>query len=125
MAWRYNEKANKVEFSGPIANWMQDISAWFKEDSKDYPQVAESSYIAMMVSSLANYAKGKWSKSLFGKKKVKKLDSFVSTDANGNISLNIWNTLDFLAENLSDNDRKDFSPYCRRDVKKLISKSLS
>ncbi|HMG74603.1 MAG TPA: hypothetical protein VK582_13970 [Pyrinomonadaceae bacterium] len=111
---------NQVEFKGPIGFWMQDFQAWYKIDARDNPSVTFKDYLLVLCAVYGNLAKEKWSKEWFGKKKIEKLDSFVSSDAEGNIHLEMFDIVDCLAENLDMDLRQEWGPKCRAYVREQL-----
>ena len=62
--------------------------------------------------SMLGLPKAKWQDSLFNKSKARTLDSFVS-QTDEDIRVDIYKTLDFLAENLKTEERVKWSQQCR------------
>ncbi|MEO7769143.1 MAG: hypothetical protein ABIS01_17055, partial [Ferruginibacter sp.] len=80
------------------------------------PQVTFFTYLQHIVFTYAGLAKGKWDKGYFSKPKVKKLDNYITKTSDGNISVDVYGTLDFLAENLSQTDQVEWAQYSKKEV---------
>lgn len=107
MPWK-TTATGEVEFSGKIVMWMQEIQRRHHEFTSFRPDVPFdfNTYLMLVVGHYAILSKQKWEKDWFGKSKIEKLDSMVTTTPDGNIKFNVFDTLDFLAEKsdwLSDN----------------------
>lgn len=111
-----------MEFSGKSAAWMQDFQKWYQQDCGNNSPLNLLTYVQYLTLFYSTLAKGKWQNSLLTKGKIKTLDSFLTTMPDGNISVDIYATLDFLAEKLSSDERIQWSQYCRNEVLKLIKK---
>ncbi len=111
-----------MEFSGKIANWMQDFQKWYSQDCGTNLQISLFTYVQYLTLFYSGLAKGKWQDGFFTKSKAKTLDSFLTTNPEGNISVDIYATLDFLAEELSSEERNQWSQHCRSEFSKLIKK---
>jgi hypothetical protein len=96
MAYKVQGDGN-ISFEGNVVNWVQLIQ---DEHQRSGIPCDVQQYMSIFAMSASNIAKEKWSTEWFGKNKVTKLDSMVSTDPQGNIIMNIFETLDFLADSL-------------------------
>lgn len=82
--------------------------------------IPELAYVQRMVLFYAAFAKGKWGKEGLGKRKISRLDSFTSITPEGNFSVNLWDVLDFLAENLGDDTRLEWASAARSNTKRAL-----
>jgi hypothetical protein len=119
MPWKSNPDGG-FEFIGKITDWLRDFRKWHVEDTKANPAIPELAYIQYVTLNYASLAKGKWQEEWLGKRKAARLDSFVTTTPQGNIQVSLWDTLDFLAENIDDGLRMKWSSQVRRDTKRML-----
>lgn len=110
-----------MEFSGKIVEWMKDFQKWYTQDCGSESKIEFLTYIQYATMIYGSLAKGKWQDGFFTKSKARTLDSYLKTDKNGNIILDTYLTLDFLAENLNSDDRNQWSQQCRNQVKKFLN----
>lgn len=111
-----------IEFSGKIAIWMQDFQKWYQQDCGANSLINLFTYVQHLTLFYSTLAKGKWQNGIFTKGKVKTLDGFLTTMPDGNISVDIYATLDFLAEELSSDERNQWSQHCRNEFIKMLKK---
>lgn len=111
-----------MEFSGKIADWMQDFQTWHLRDCGNNSPISLFTYVQYLTLFYSQLAKGKWQNGIFSKGKAKTLDSFLTTMPNGDVSVDIYATLDFLAEELSSDERQQWSQHCRSESTKLLIK---
>jgi len=110
-----------MEFSGKIADWVRDIQQWHQQDYRMNPQVSFFNYLLYITSTYGSLAKGKWQKEN-NHKKTKELDSYVSFTPEGNYRVDVYGTLDFLAENLINGERTEWAQFAKNEVAKLLKK---
>ena len=111
-----------MEFSGKIADWMQDFQKWYLHDCGNNSQISLTTYVQYLTLFYSQLANGKWQSGIFSKGKVKTLNSFITTMPNGDVKVDIYANLDFLAEELSSSERNQWSQHCRNEFMKLIKK---
>jgi bifunctional ADP-heptose synthase (sugar kinase/adenylyltransferase) len=117
MPWKKLDDG-KLELSGLIARWVQQFQAWYLDDFKNSGKLNFQTYLVVLTTLYANYAKGKWQKDgLIDKVKV--LDSHVALDPQG-YRVKIFETLEYLAENLSEQTMIEWGPICREEAKKHL-----
>lgn len=119
MPWK-SLGPGKFSFSGSIISWAELFKKWFKEDTKNSPQVVYETYFSALVFSYAGRAKVKWNEEWLGGRKVRVLDSFVEPDADGQLTVKLFDTLDYLAENVSADDRRAWEKECRARAKSIL-----
>jgi len=112
----------KMEFSGKIADWMRDFQKWYTQDCGNNAQIPFLTYAQYITLFYSGLAKAKWQDGFFSKSKAKTLDNFVTKTPKGNISVDIYANLDFLAENLSSEERNQWSQHCRNEFLKIFKK---
>ena len=110
----------EVSLEGPIAEWANEFQRWYQADMGPTPLTDFVSYLGIMVNEYAALAKGKWMNEPLNKGKAAKLDTFLSRDENGNIKVAMFDMLEYLANNLMDSTRNEWSSHCRREVKQVL-----
>jgi flavodoxin len=119
MPWK-SLGPGKFSFSGAIISWAELFQKWFKEDTKGSSGAVYESYFSALVFSYAGLAKVKWNEEWLGGRKVRVLDSFVESDEKGQLTVKLFDTLDYLAENLSAEDRRAWEKECRARAKSIL-----
>jgi|SRR3954463_4032689 flavodoxin len=119
MPWK-SLGPGKFSFSGPIITWAELFRKWFKEDSQSSPGLVYESYFSALVFSYAGLAKNKWNEEWLGGRKARILDSFVESDEDGQLKVKLFDTLDYLADNLTLEDRKAWEKECRTRAKSIL-----
>jgi hypothetical protein len=119
MSWK-SLGPGKFSFSGAIITWAELFQKWFREDTKNKKGIVYESYFSALVFSYARFAKDKWNSEWLGGRKVRVLDSLVETDEDGTLKVKLFDTLDYLAENLSSEDRKAWEKPCRAQARSTL-----
>ncbi len=119
MGWKSDGKGG-FEFVGDVVLWLRDFRRWHAEDTRERPDIPEMAYVQYLALSYATLAKGKWEHEFLGKRKAKRLDSFIEQTPDGQIKVSLWDMLDFLAENLDGDARKKWSETARLDTKRFL-----
>ncbi|HZF10751.1 MAG TPA: hypothetical protein VFE33_18335 [Thermoanaerobaculia bacterium] len=119
MPWK-SVGPGKFSFSGRIISWAELFQKWFKEDARDKPGVPYESYFSALVFSYAGRAKDKWNEEWLGGRKVRALDAFIEPDDEGRLQGKLFDTLDYLAENLTAEDRMAWEKECRARAKSRL-----
>lgn len=121
MPWK-NDGGN-FTLSGPVAIWVSIIKKWYQQDITDSSLIAFQSYLFLVTSLLANKAKEHWNNSIIGKSKVAQIDKFVKFE-NDQIKMSVIETIDFLAENLSEKYLQSWESDCRQWVLAYLKKAI-
>ncbi len=119
MSWK-SLGPGKFSFSGAIIPWAEQFQKWFKEDTKNSEGIVYESYFSALVFSYARFAKEKWNSEWLGGRKVRALEAFAETEEDGTLKVKLFDTLDYLAENLSHEDRKAWEKPCRAQAKSTL-----
>jgi hypothetical protein len=119
MSWK-SLGPGKFSFSGAIIAWAELFQKWFREDTKNAKGIVYESYFSALVFSYAHFAKDKWNAEWLGGRKVRVLDSFTEIEEDGTLKVKLFDTLDYLAQNLSAEDRKAWEKQCRAQAKSTL-----
>ena len=119
MSWK-SLGPGKFSFSGTIISWAELFQKWFREDTKNAKGIVYESYFSALVLSYAHLAKDKWNAEWLGSRKVRVLDSFTETDEDGTLKIKLFDTLDYLAQNISAEDRKAWEKQCRAQARSTL-----
>jgi isochorismate synthase EntC len=97
---------HRMQFTGKMAEWINFLQRWYAEDYPDKAIDFQTVYLPALLTYMTTFIKSgrpDWTaKPLFGKSKMEKLEGFFSRDAQGNTKFNVWDVIDYLAENLRD-----------------------
>jgi heme oxygenase len=121
MPWK-NDGRN-FTLTGPVANWVAIIKKWYQQDITDSSLIAFQAYLFLVTSLLANKAKEHWNNSIISKNKVAQIDKFVKLE-NDQIKMSVIDTIDFLAENLSEKYLQAWEIDCRKWVLAYLKKAI-
>ena len=102
---------------------MHDFARWIQEDTANTPSVDFTAYLGVLILRYAFRARQLWRDKWLGKRKIKKLETLMCMDSRGQIDiahLKPLDLLDFLAENLDDKRRLEWSVQCRRETKQIF-----
>jgi hypothetical protein len=113
----------QINFTGKIAEWLIDFEKWFSQDYGVGSKIPVGVYNYYLIINYGLLAKEKWSKGFFTKSKSKTIESMITKLPNGNIELkDSYEFLDYLAENLSREDRINWSEQLRNKFKNQFPK---
>lgn len=119
MPWKHLKEGD-FEFTGSINEWMEDFKRWYQLDTVNNSNFDFGTYLQYITLYYCQFAKTKWEKELLGRRKIVRLEAFIGSDAQGNIKVNVFDSLDFLAENLEPEFRREWSSTCRNEIKQLM-----
>jgi len=116
MPYKANEDGS-FKATGKMADWVVEFEKWYSEDFGSKPPINMGDYGNFLTISIALRAQEKWQNGIFSKSKAKTIESMVTIHPNGVRTLNnVYQTLDFLAENLSNEDRNNWSQDFRTKI---------
>jgi hypothetical protein len=124
MPWK-KTGAGELEFEGKIVKWVSEIRGWYEADLELQKLTTWETCMVFAAALYAGLAKGKWGSEFLGKGKIEKLDSTLSTTKGGQISMNPFDVLDFLAKNLDENFLVSKSSYVRGEVKAMVMREAA
>lgn len=117
MPWEI--KGDVIRFSGTLQQWTRAFEKWYQEDASALGnQIDFAAYCGRMAVLCAEKAKEKWSGQLFsGRAKANKLEEFFTRGQGGNVSVETFDLLDYIAENIGVPDLLTWGPNLRQMVK--------
>ncbi|GAB2809146.1 hypothetical protein GCM10027043_05440 [Ferruginibacter profundus] len=116
-------KDGSIILIGKVQLWSHEFEQWYKKDFGTNAAINFGNYAYLLIFYYTIPAKQKWQKGFFSRSKVKRIEKMISQNPEGNMSLaDPYKVLDFLAENLKDNDRVKWSADIRSKIIKQFTK---
>ena len=121
MPYKRNQDGS-AELTGKISEWATDFKKWYAQDFENNPKIDFGNYSILLIIMFIKPAKEKWQNGFFTKSKVKSIDNLIQKNPNGSLTLtNPYIVLDFLAENLTSDDRIKWSQEIRSKIIKQFN----
>jgi hypothetical protein len=116
MPYKKNQDGS-AELTGKIYEWASEFKKWYALDFENNPKIDFGNYSILLIMMFIDYAKNKWENGFLTKSKVKIIDKMITKNSNGSVTLtDPYFTLDFLAENLTLEDRVKWSKEIRNKI---------
>ena len=112
----YKIANGQIQFIGKASDFVRELQLWYYQDFGQKGNIDFNIYMMGITTLVLSYLKGEYANKILKKGKIKIIDSLFTKTNDNQMSINLPNAIDFIAESVSKDDIGKWGIEARKEL---------